>query len=251
MPLPPTSPGLALGWAWVVKMSHGLWFKSYLTFLTLILLACKMGTVTPLLFLWPARLTCISAQPTPGPAHSRGFTNTHWKAEQSHETTSAIFVLSWLQPILFGWTLKSMGAQIKEGPRIHGVGRWDGGGSPLSKRYPTSRRPAPSPGLPHPLLHQPLPGEEGGGRGEGGREGGREPQRPRPGRTPPGITELATSPKQLNPLHQPAQVSLSPPRVPGKASSGPAVPYLKAIPLACFRFPTYPGSPQCLPPLNP
>lgn len=139
-----------------------------------------------------------------------------------------------------------MGAQVKRDPRIHGVGRWDGGGSPLPRRYPTSRRPAPSPGLPHPLLHQPLPGEEGGGREWGGRERRRKGASKAKARqdTPWDHTELATSPKQLNPLHQPAQVSLSPPRVPSKANSGPAASYLKALPLACFRFPNLPLAPK-------
>lgn len=86
----------------------------------------------------------------------------------------------------------------------------------------------------------------GGGRRErGGRERRRKGASKAKARqdTPWDHTELATSPKQLNPLHQPAQVSLSPPRAPSQANSGPAASYLKATPLACFRFPNLPLAP--------
>lgn len=107
-----------------------------------------------------------------------------------------------------------MGAQGEQGLRIHGVGRWGRGRLPLPKRCPTSREPAPSPGLPHPLGHQPLPGEEGGGRGEGGREGEREPQRPRPARTPPGITLNSPHPQSGRTLCANKPRSVSDPQSP-------------------------------------
>lgn len=87
----------------------------------------------------------------------------------------------------------------------------------------------------------------GGGRREwGGREGRRKGASKAKASqdTPWDHTELATSPKRLNPLHQPAQVSLSPPRVPSKANPRPAAPHLKAIPPTCSRLPNLPLVPK-------
>lgn len=132
------------------------------------------------------------AKPTPGPVHSRGFTNTEKHSRVMKPHLLFLFYLGFSPLCLVG----RRNPQEPKSNRIQESIRWAGGGRlPLLKRCPTSRGPAPSPGLPHPLGHQPLPGEEGGGRGEGGREGGREPQRPRPARTPPGFTLSSSHPQ--------------------------------------------------------
>lgn len=149
--------------------------------------------------------------------------------------------------------MKSTGAQVKQDPRIYRVGRWKK--APTAQEVPHQQGACPLPG-PAPPIRPPATPWGGGRRERGGRERRRKgASKAKASQDTPWIhTELVTSPKQLNPPHQPAQVSLSNPHPyqesPARQTLGLLLLTSRLHSQPASSSSTHCWSPKCLLPLN-